>query len=89
MARRATELDTAVGNVRGEAYSPNGSIYLEVDLYGAITDLRLTEYAMEHGPKKFAQLIEDCHARAHSAALADARRVHETVRGQHDSRGAW
>lgn len=89
VARRVTELDTAVGSVRGEAYSPNGAIHLEVDLYGAITGLRLTEFAMERGPEKFAQLVRDCHERAHAAALANARQVHATVRGQQDSRGAW
>jgi len=89
MARRVTELNTAVEKVRGEAYSPNAAVYMQVDLYGAITSLRLTESAMERGPTQFAVLVGECHQRAHTAALANARQVYESVRRQQDSRGAW
>ncbi|WP_040798492.1 hypothetical protein [Nocardia higoensis] len=89
VARRVTELDAAVGSVRGEAYSSNGAVYVEVDLYGAITGLRLTEFAMERGAEEFARLVAESHERAHTAALANARLAHEAVRAQQDSRGVW
>ncbi|WP_067652820.1 hypothetical protein [Nocardia harenae] len=89
VARQVTEVNSAVAKVRGAAFSPDGSVNIEVDVYGTITDLRLTEFAMERGPEHFGQLVQDCHERAHAAALAEARRVEEQVRGQQDSRGAW
>ncbi|MEV0359013.1 YbaB/EbfC family nucleoid-associated protein [Nocardia sp. NPDC050697] len=88
VARQVAELNTAVAKVRGAAYSPDGSITIEVDIYGTITDLRLTEFAMERGPEHFAQLVRDCHERAHTAALAEARETEGRIRRQQDSRGA-
>lgn len=89
IARRVIELDRAVESVRGEAHSPNGAVQLEVDLYGSITGLRLTDFAMERGPEQFARLVADCQRRAHEMAVANARRIHESVRRQQASRGAW
>ncbi|WP_405177622.1 YbaB/EbfC family DNA-binding protein [Nocardia sp. NBC_01377] len=87
LAHRVAELNAAVGEVRGTSYSPDGSVHIEVDIYGAITRLRLNEFAMEHGPERFAELIIDCHDRAHAAAVIDARSAYESVRAQQDSRG--
>lgn len=89
VARQVAALDAAVAKVRGVAYSSDGSVQIEVDLYGAITDLRLTEFAMERGPEHFARTVRDCHERAQAAALAEARETHDAVRGQQHSRGAW
>ncbi|MFC8044286.1 YbaB/EbfC family nucleoid-associated protein [Nocardia sp. NPDC057353] len=89
VARQVAEVNTAVAEVRGTAFSPDGSVNIEVDIYGTITDLRLTDFAMERGPEHFAQLVRDCHERAHTTALTEARRVEDRIRGRQHSRGAW
>ncbi|MBF6139914.1 hypothetical protein IU444_08230 [Nocardia farcinica] len=52
LAGHVAELDAAVHAVRGTACSPDGSVYREVDIYGAITRLQLTDFAMERGPQR-------------------------------------
>ncbi|MGV9584156.1 hypothetical protein [Nocardia farcinica] len=87
LAAHVAELDAAVHAVRGTACSPDGSVYMEVDIYGAITRLQLTDFAMERGPQRLAQLVTTCHDRAHAAAVTAARAAHDSVRAQQDSRG--
>ncbi|MBF6270373.1 hypothetical protein [Nocardia farcinica] len=52
LAGHVAELDAAVHAVHGTACSPDGSVDREVDIYGAITRLQLTDFAMERGPQR-------------------------------------
>ncbi|WP_280501800.1 hypothetical protein [Nocardia farcinica] len=86
---RIVELNTTIGRIRGKAVSPDGAVYMEVDLYGEITSLRLSDFAMERGPERFARLVADCHRRAHSEALEEARLLHRAAKERENLRGTW
>ncbi|WP_054813472.1 YbaB/EbfC family nucleoid-associated protein [Nocardia arizonensis] len=76
LAARMARINEAIAGVRGRARAADGSVYVETDARGSITDLRLSDYALEHDPRRLAGLIADSHRAAHADAEAEAERVH-------------
>jgi DNA-binding protein YbaB len=75
LAARVKRINEATERVRGRAQSLDGTVYIETDARGAITDLRLSSYAQEYDPDRLATLIADRHRVAHANAEAEAERV--------------
>ncbi|WP_454198511.1 YbaB/EbfC family nucleoid-associated protein [Nocardia sp. Marseille-Q1738] len=68
-------LNEQLAAVRGAARSVDGSVSIETDVSGRITDLYLADYAMENGPDRLAALIIDRHRAALDNANAEATRI--------------
>ncbi|MFR9751386.1 YbaB/EbfC family nucleoid-associated protein, partial [Nocardia sp. 004] len=75
LAARITRINKATERVRGQARSTDGTVYIETDTRGAITDLWLSPYAFENGADRLAALIADRHRVAHQNAEAEAERI--------------
>ncbi|WP_406275082.1 YbaB/EbfC family nucleoid-associated protein [Nocardia sp. NBC_00881] len=75
LAARVKRINEATERVRGHAQSADGTVYVETDARGAITDLRLSSYAREHDPDRLAALIADRHRVAYTNAEAEAERI--------------
>ncbi|WP_040783736.1 YbaB/EbfC family nucleoid-associated protein [Nocardia pneumoniae] len=78
MSARALEIkriNEQLAAVRGSARSMDGSVSIETDVNGRITDLYLADYAMENGPDRLAALIIDRHRAALDNANAEATRI--------------
>ncbi|MBF6302881.1 YbaB/EbfC family nucleoid-associated protein [Nocardia amamiensis] len=78
MSARALEIkriNEQLAAVRGSARSMDGSVSIETDVSGRITDLYLADYAMENGPDRLAALIIDRHRAALDNANAEATRI--------------
>ncbi|MET7767402.1 YbaB/EbfC family nucleoid-associated protein [Nocardia sp. NPDC005366] len=75
IAARVKRINEAVERVRGRSRSTDGTVYIETDARGSITDLRLSEYALEYGAERLAGLIVDRHRVAYAAAEAEAERA--------------
>jgi DNA-binding protein YbaB len=71
------QINEQLAAVRGSARSADGSVFVETDVNGRITDLYLADYAMENGPDRLAALITDRHRTALDNANAEARRIFE------------
>ncbi|MGK8520707.1 YbaB/EbfC family nucleoid-associated protein [Nocardia asteroides] len=69
------QLNEQLAAVRGSARSVDGSVFVETDVNGRITDLYLADYAMDNGPDRLAALIVDRHRTALDNANAEARRI--------------
>ena len=67
----ARQVDTEVGKVRARADAGGGAVSVEVDAYGAITDLHLTESCLRGGAIALSTAITAAHRTA-SAAAAEA-----------------
>ncbi|UAK33387.1 YbaB/EbfC family nucleoid-associated protein [Nocardia asteroides] len=74
------QINEQLAAVRGSARSADGSVFVETDVNGRITDLYLADYAMENGPDRLAALITDRHRTALDNANAEARRIFEAPR---------
>ncbi|WP_330233155.1 YbaB/EbfC family nucleoid-associated protein [Nocardia sp. NBC_00508] len=68
-------LNEQLAAVRGSARSVDGSVSIETDVNGRITDLYLADYAMENGPDRLAALIIDRHRAAVDNANTEATRI--------------
>ncbi|WP_067465452.1 YbaB/EbfC family nucleoid-associated protein [Nocardia amamiensis] len=68
-------LNEQLAAVRGSARSVDGSVSIETDVNGRITDLYLADYAMENGPDRLAALIIDRQRAAMDNANAEATRI--------------
>ncbi|MEV5837244.1 YbaB/EbfC family nucleoid-associated protein [Nocardia sp. NPDC052112] len=66
--------------VRGSARSSDGSVSIETDAGGRITDLYIADYAMDNGPQHLANLIIDRHRAALGNAEAAAVQLFEESR---------
>ncbi|MEV2224026.1 YbaB/EbfC family nucleoid-associated protein [Nocardia vinacea] len=79
LAARIKRINEATERVRGRAQSADGTVYIETDARGAITDLRLAPHAVEHGMSRLAMLIVDRHRAAYTNAEAEAQQVFTEV----------
>lgn len=75
LAARIKRINEATERVRGRAQSADGTVYIETDARGAITDLRLAPDAAEHGVSRLAMLIADRHRAAYTNAEAEAQQI--------------
>ncbi|MGW4246572.1 YbaB/EbfC family nucleoid-associated protein [Nocardia sp. NPDC004722] len=76
LAEKVRQADEAILRVRGRAQASEGLVVVESDAYGAITDLRISPYAMSADADRLAQVIVQCHRTARQRAEAEAGRVH-------------
>ncbi|WP_040804298.1 YbaB/EbfC family nucleoid-associated protein [Nocardia concava] len=76
LAERIKQVDDAILQVRGRAQASEGLVIVESDAYGAITDLRISPYAMSADADRLASVIVQCHRTARQRAEAEAGRVH-------------
>ena len=58
-AKRAALAQGEIALVRGTARSPHGDVTAEVDANGLLTDLQLTDEALEEHPDDLARSIRD------------------------------
>jgi DNA-binding protein YbaB len=58
-AKQAAEAQVAMAKVRGKARTKNGEVAAEVDSNGVLTDLKLTDEALEDHPDDLARSIRD------------------------------
>jgi len=58
-AERATQVQGEIALVRGKARSRHGEVAAEVDASGVLTDLQLTDEALEQRPDDLAHSIRD------------------------------
>jgi len=82
----ARQVDTEVGKVRARADAGGGAVSVEVDAYGAITDLHLTESSLRAGAAALSASITQAHRTASAAAAATAQELRAPLR--HDPRVA-
>jgi DNA-binding protein YbaB len=75
LAARIKQINEATERVRGRAQSADGTVYIETDARGAITDLRLAPHSAEHGMSRLAMLIADRHRVAYTNAEAEAQQI--------------
>ncbi|MGY4101395.1 YbaB/EbfC family nucleoid-associated protein [Nocardia sp. R16R-3T] len=83
LATRIKRINEATERVRGRAQSADGTVYIETDARGAITDLRLAPHAVEHGMSRLAMLIADRHRAAYTNAEAEAQQVFTEVSAEY------
>ncbi|WP_433592799.1 YbaB/EbfC family nucleoid-associated protein [Nocardia sp. CA-145437] len=76
LAEKIRQVDDAILQVRGRAQASEGLVIVESDAYGAITDLRISPYAMSADADRLAGVIVQCHRTARQRAEAEAARVH-------------
>ncbi|MFE3188770.1 YbaB/EbfC family nucleoid-associated protein [Nocardia sp. NPDC059240] len=76
LAEKIKLADEAILRVRGRAQASEGLVVVESDAYGAITDLRISPYAMSADAERLAGVIVQCHRTARQRAEAEAGRVH-------------
>ncbi|QQM24663.1 YbaB/EbfC family nucleoid-associated protein [Rhodococcus sp. P-2] len=71
----ARQADIEVGKVRARADAGGGAVSVEVDAYGAITDLQLTESCLRAGAAALSDAITQSHRTACAAAAAAAQEL--------------
>ncbi|GAB2562023.1 YbaB/EbfC family nucleoid-associated protein [Nocardia heshunensis] len=76
LAEKVRQADEAILRIRGQAQASEGLVVVESDAYGAITDLRISPYAMSADAERLASVIVQCHRTARQRAEAEAGRVH-------------
>ncbi|MFE2997305.1 YbaB/EbfC family nucleoid-associated protein [Nocardia sp. NPDC059246] len=82
LAEDNARLHSAIVEVRGRAETPGGTVAVETDVNGTITDLRIEQSAMSVEPARLAQAITQCHQEARERAQAEATRVFAELRDQ-------
>ncbi|KJF25236.1 hypothetical protein CJ178_22445 [Rhodococcus sp. ACPA4] len=71
----ARQVDIEVGKVRARADAGGGAVSVEVDAFGAITDLQLTESCLGAGAAALSAAITASHRTACAAAAAAAQEL--------------
>jgi len=71
----ARQVDAEVGKVRARAEAGGGAVSVEVDAYGAITDLQLTEGGLRAGAAALSASIAAAHRTASAAAASAAQEL--------------
>ncbi|MDV6267908.1 YbaB/EbfC family nucleoid-associated protein [Rhodococcus globerulus] len=71
----ARQVDIEVGKVRARADAGGGAVSVEVDAFGAITDLQLTESGLRAGAAALSAAITASHRTACAAAAAAAQEL--------------
>ncbi|MFF1388456.1 YbaB/EbfC family nucleoid-associated protein [Rhodococcus erythropolis] len=71
----ARQVDAEVGKVRARADAGGGVVSIEVDAYGAITDLQLTESALRVGAAALSASIAAAHRTASASAASAAQEL--------------
>ncbi|MFI6867606.1 YbaB/EbfC family nucleoid-associated protein [Nocardia sp. NPDC050406] len=74
-ARNARRLQ-AISQVRGQAQTAGGTITVEADVNGTITELRISHAAMSVEPDRLANAIARCHETARQRAQTEAVRLY-------------
>ncbi|CAJ0557439.1 unnamed protein product, partial [Mesorhabditis spiculigera] len=78
----ARQVDAEVGNVRARADAGGGAVSVEVDAYGAITDLQLTESGLRAGAAALSASIAAAHRTACVSSVCRARTTRPTPPGR-------
>ncbi|MGG7101014.1 YbaB/EbfC family nucleoid-associated protein [Rhodococcus sp. 24CO] len=71
----ARQVDAEVGKVRARADAGGGAVSIEVDAYGTITDLQLTESCLRAGHAALSAAITASHRTACAAAAEAAQEL--------------
>ncbi|MFE5873921.1 YbaB/EbfC family nucleoid-associated protein [Rhodococcus sp. NPDC056506] len=71
----ARQVDAEVGKVRARAEAGGGAVSVEVDAYGTITDLQLTEGCLRAGAAALSASITAAHRTASAAAASAAQEL--------------
>ncbi|MFF0607869.1 YbaB/EbfC family nucleoid-associated protein [Nocardia tengchongensis] len=85
MAERAERIDAEISRVRGRAQTTDGSVVLETNPYGAITDLRLSSHVMSVESSRLAAVIVELHRRAYEEAKAQGAEVFQAIKDRQSS----
>ncbi|GAB0107844.1 hypothetical protein JMUB6875_68440 [Nocardia sp. JMUB6875] len=78
-ADRAERIDEAISRVRGRAKSNGGTVFVEVDAYKMITDIRIAPHAMSADPADLARVIAALHRKASEEVEISARQAYEAI----------
>ncbi|MEU1431181.1 hypothetical protein ABZ412_29345 [Nocardia sp. NPDC005746] len=70
LADRAERIDAEIAKVRGRAQTTDGSVILETNPYGSITNLHLSSHVTSVEPSRLAAVITELHRRAYEEAKA-------------------
>ncbi|MFI1915007.1 YbaB/EbfC family nucleoid-associated protein [Nocardia sp. NPDC020380] len=81
IAARNDRIVSAVAQVRGHAQTSGGTVVVETDAYGTITDLRISPAAMAFEGERLARAIVQCHQTARKQAEVEANRVYAELIG--------
>lgn len=81
ISARNERILNAIAQVRGVAETAGGAVVVETDVYGTITDLRLTPAAMAVEGSRLAKAISQCHQTAKGRAEAEANRIYAEMMG--------
>lgn len=76
-------IDTRLVDIRGSASTPDAGIVVQTDIHGNITDLFLSNQALNMGPHRLAELIIDRQRAALARATAEAERICGAAGGRH------
>ncbi|MVU78957.1 hypothetical protein GPX89_17100 [Nocardia sp. ET3-3] len=76
IAARNARLQEAIMQVRGKVASAGGTVAVETDRNGTITDLRISQAAMSANPDQLAQVIAQCHEAARLQAQDKATELY-------------
>ncbi|WP_306361321.1 YbaB/EbfC family nucleoid-associated protein [Nocardia sp. CC227C] len=66
----------AIAQVRGRAQSAAGTVTVEADVNGTITELRISPAAMSAEPDRLAKAIAQCHETARQRAQDEGVRLY-------------
>ncbi|WP_280456576.1 YbaB/EbfC family nucleoid-associated protein [Nocardia carnea] len=74
-AAEIARINAELAEIRGAIRSRDGSVRIETDVAGRITNIWLADYAMDDGPDHLATVIADTHRLALAEAMAAAERA--------------
>lgn len=77
LAQRVRQLNETTDGTCGQAYSRDGTVFLEVNPFGTIKSIWLAEHAGERGMDVLAEMIIDTHRKARQFAMMAAERAHD------------
>lgn len=80
LADRAERIDAEIAKVRGRAQTTDGSVILETNPYGSITNLHLSSHVTSVEPSRLAVVITELHRRAYEEAKALGAEVFQAIR---------
>lgn len=81
-AQDIQRINEQLAGIRGSARAQDGSVIIETDVAGRITELWVADWAMEHhGPERFAGLIMNRHKAALESALDVATQAFDGAKG--------
>ena len=88
LAADAERIDAEILRVRGRAQTTDGSVVLETNPYGSITDLHLSSHVTSVEPSRLAAVIVELHRRAYEEAKANGAEVFKAIKNRLPTRSA-